>query len=146
LALRGTGDKVVVQEHCVAQSGPTSIETNRQVSVSVDDNLGHRGATKKQVVVEGTMEVAEDAFRSSEMGLTRFALVKPHLLDYVGEVRPGEGEVLESSIQAAVGSQVIDKGSRVRGLGLCVHRHGAGPARTLKDTLSVLEEVEGRRR
>jgi hypothetical protein len=45
--------------------------------------------TKKQVVVEGALEVAEDALRSSEMGLTRFVLVKPHLLDYV-DARPRE--------------------------------------------------------
>jgi hypothetical protein len=50
---------------------------------------------KKQVVVECALEVAEDALRSSEMGLMRVIHVKEHLLHYVGFVRLAKGEVLE---------------------------------------------------
>jgi hypothetical protein len=35
-------------------------------------------------------------------------LVEAHLLDHVSDVRPSEGEVLESHIQTMVGSQVAD--------------------------------------
>jgi hypothetical protein len=38
---------------------------------------------KKQTMVKGALEVAEDALHSSEMGLTRVMHVKTHLLDCV---------------------------------------------------------------
>jgi hypothetical protein len=40
------------------------------------------------------LEVAKDALRSSEMGLTRVVNVQAHLRDCVGDVRSGEVEVL----------------------------------------------------
>jgi hypothetical protein len=43
-------------------------------------------------VVEGVLEVAEDALHNSEMELMRIVHVKAHLLDYMGDVRPSEGE------------------------------------------------------
>jgi hypothetical protein len=71
------------------------------------------------------LEAAKDALHSSEMRLTRIMHVESHLLDHVGDVRLGEGEVMKSPSQAPVGSQVTDMGTRVRGdLGLSVHKHG----------------------
>jgi hypothetical protein len=49
---------------------------------------------KKQAEVEGALEVH----------------VVAHLLDCVGNVGTGEGEVLESPSQAAIGSRVADGG------------------------------------
>jgi hypothetical protein len=51
---------------------------------------------KKQVVVESALEVPEDALRGCEMGLTRVMHVVAHLLDCADNVKPDEGEVLES--------------------------------------------------
>jgi hypothetical protein len=65
---------------------------------------------KKQVVVEGALEVLKDALRGCEMGLKGVMHVEAHLLDRVGNVGPGEGGVLESPSQAAVGSLVPDRG------------------------------------
>jgi hypothetical protein len=65
---------------------------------------------KKQGVVEGALEIPEDALHSREMGLTGVVHVEAHLLDCVGNVGPGEGEVLESPSQAVVGSWVADGG------------------------------------
>jgi hypothetical protein len=62
---------------------------------------------KKHVVVNGALEVTENVLHNSEMWLTMVIHVKAHLLDYVGDVRPGEGEVLEYPSQAAGGSGVI---------------------------------------
>jgi hypothetical protein len=81
------------------------------------------------------------------MGLTRVMYVVAHLLDCVGNVGPGEGEVLENPSQAAVGSRVADGGAHVRGdLGLSVDWHGAGlvvaHASTLKAVPSILTPVE----
>jgi hypothetical protein len=69
---------------------------------------------KKQAMVEDALEVPKDAFRSHEMGLTGVGHVEAHLLDRVGNVGPGEGEVLESPSQAAVGSRVTDRGPPCR--------------------------------
>jgi hypothetical protein len=82
---------------------------------------------KKQVVVEGTLEVPEDALHNCEMRLTRVVHVEEHLLDRVGNVKSGEGEILESPSQAVVGSRVADGCPHVGGdLGLSVDRRGAG--------------------
>jgi hypothetical protein len=147
LTLWGSGDEVVTQEHCVAWSGPVSVGTTSLVSISVDDEVRRRGAVKKQAKVKGALEVPKDALRGREMGLTRVVHVEAHLLDCVGNVGPGEGEVLESSSQAAIDSQVADKGPHVGGdLCLSVDRRGAGLAvahvSTLKDIPSILALVE----
>jgi hypothetical protein len=60
-------------------------------------------------VVEDALEVPKDALRGREMGLTGVLYVEAHLLDRVGNVRAGEGEVLEGPNQAAVGSRVADR-------------------------------------
>jgi hypothetical protein len=39
LTLRGSGDEVVAQEHCVARSGMVSVGTIGPVSISVDDGV-----------------------------------------------------------------------------------------------------------
>jgi hypothetical protein len=78
------------------------------VSNSVDDEVRRRGMAKKQAEVEGALEVPKDALCGREMGLMRVVHVEAHLLDRVGNAGPGEGEVLESPSQAAVGSRVAD--------------------------------------
>jgi hypothetical protein len=102
---------------------------------------------KKQVMVKGALEVPKDALRGREMGLMGVVHVEAHLSDRIGNVRPGEGEVLESPNQAAVGSRVANGGPHVGGdLGLSVDRCGAGlavaHANTLKDLLSILALME----
>jgi hypothetical protein len=52
LMLRGPGDEVVAQEHRVARSGSTSVETTSLVSISVDDEVWRRGAMKKHAMME----------------------------------------------------------------------------------------------
>jgi hypothetical protein len=94
LMLRGPGDEVVAQEHCVAQSGPTSVGTTSPVIISVDDEVRRRGAAKKQAEVKGALEVPKDALHGREIGLTRVVRVEAHLLDCIGNVGPDEGEVL----------------------------------------------------
>jgi hypothetical protein len=108
--LQGSGDEVVTQKHCVARSGPASVGTTGPVSISVDDEVRCRDVAKKQAVVKGALEVPNDALRGCEMGLMRVVHVEAHLLDRVGNVGPGEGEVLESPSQATVGSRVADGG------------------------------------
>jgi hypothetical protein len=78
-------------------------------------------------MVEGAPEVLKDALHGREMGLTGVVHVEAHLLDHVGNVRYGEGEVLESPNKATIGSRVIGWGPHVGGdLGLSVDRRGVG--------------------
>jgi hypothetical protein len=97
-------------------------------------------------VVEGVLKVAKDLLHSHEMGLPRVVHVDADLLDHIGDVGSGEGEILKNPDQAAVGNRVADGGARVEGdLGLSVDRCGARLAVTrasvLKDILNVLELV-----
>jgi hypothetical protein len=66
---------------------------------------------KKQTVVEGALKISEDVLCDREMGLTGVVHVETHLMDCVGDIRLGKGEVLESSNQIAVGSLVADGGA-----------------------------------
>ena len=73
--------------------------------------------------------------------------VEPHLLDGVGDVGPGEGQVLEGADQALVGHHVGDRGPVVlRELRLIIDRRGAGlaggHASPLQDVESVVALVE----
>jgi hypothetical protein len=124
-----------------------SVGTTDLVSISVDDKVRCRGVEKKQAVVEGALEIPKDVLHGREMGLMGVVHVEAHLLDRVGNVGPGEGEVLESPSQATVGSRVVDRGSHVGGdLGPSVDQRGAGlavtHASTLKDVPSILALVE----
>jgi hypothetical protein len=89
----------------------------------------------------------EDALYGREMGLTGVVHVEEHLLDRIGDVKPGEGEILESLGQDVVGGWVTDGAPNVGGdLGLSVDWRGAGlvvaQASTLKDVSSVLALVK----
>jgi hypothetical protein len=54
------------------------------------------------------MAVPKDTLCGREMGLTRVVHVEAHLLDRVGNIGSGEGEVLKSHNQAMVGSRVTN--------------------------------------
>jgi hypothetical protein len=63
------------------------------------------------------------------MGLPWAVHMQSHLLDVVGDVGPGEGQVLEGTGQAPIGCGVGDRGPVVlRELRLSVDRCGAGLA------------------
>jgi hypothetical protein len=85
-----------------------SVETTGPVNISVEDEVRCRGMTKKQAMVEGVLEVPDDALHNHKMGLTGVMHVKAHLLDHIGNVRHSEDEVLKSPDQTAVGSRVTD--------------------------------------
>jgi hypothetical protein len=88
-----TGDDVVAQKHRIAQSGPASVGTTYPVSVNVDDEVRRRVTAKKQTMVEGSLDVVEDALHDREMGLMGVVHVEAYLLDRV-DVKPVEGKVL----------------------------------------------------
>jgi hypothetical protein len=87
------------------------------------------------------VEVAQDPLESGEIGLPRGVHMQAHLLDGVGDIESGEGEVLERAGQAPVGHRVGDRGHVVlRELRLSVDRRGAGLA---VEHTSPLQDVDG---
>ena len=60
---------------------------------------------EEQTVVNCATEVAEEPLQSSEVWLPGIMHMETDLLNSVGEVRPGEGEVLQSAGQTPVGSR-----------------------------------------
>jgi hypothetical protein len=78
------------------------------VSVGVDDQLGGGRPVKKQPVVDGAREVAEEALESREVGLPGVVHMETDLLHDVGDVRPGKVEVLKSTSKTPVPGGVLD--------------------------------------
>jgi hypothetical protein len=106
LPLGGPGDEVSAQEHGVTGGGSTRVWTASPVGVGVDHEFRRRGWSEKKTVVEGDVEVAQDPLESGEMRLPRGVHMQAHLLDGVGDVKPGEGEVLERAGQTPVGRRI----------------------------------------
>jgi hypothetical protein len=81
------------------------------------------------------------------MGLPGIMHVKAHLLNGIREVRPGEGEVLQSTGQTPKGSGICHRVARIgRQLRLSINRSSAGLAichpRPLEDIESILSLVQ----
>jgi hypothetical protein len=70
---------------------------------------GHpaQSPVKKQPVVDGAPEVAEEALESREVGLPRIVHMETDLLHGV-DVRPSEGEVLKGTGKTPVAGRVRD--------------------------------------
>jgi hypothetical protein len=87
------------------------------------------------------MNVAKNPLENYEVGLPRVVNVKAHLLNNVGDVRPGEREVLEGASEPPVGRHVADWGSVIVGvLHLSVDRRITG---LVVGHASLLQNVEG---
>jgi hypothetical protein len=61
---------------------------------------------KEEAVVDRALEVAEEALESSEVRLPGIMHVKTDLLNCIGDVRPGEGEVLKGTSKTSVCSGI----------------------------------------
>jgi hypothetical protein len=57
---------------------------------------------------DGATKIARGPLESGEVGLPWGVHVNAHLLDGVGDVRLGEGQVLESVVEAPLGHRVGD--------------------------------------
>jgi hypothetical protein len=102
---------------------------------------------KKQLVVEGAPEVAEEALKSHEVGLPRVVHMETDLLYGVGYVWSGEGKVLKGTGKTPVPGGVIDWVTLdLRELRLRVDWGGAGLAvnhlGSLQNVKSVLPLVK----
>jgi hypothetical protein len=64
---------------------------------------------KKQPVVDGAPEVAEEALESRGVGLLGVVHMETDLLHSIGDVRPGEGEVLKGTGKTPIPGGVLDR-------------------------------------
>jgi hypothetical protein len=112
LPLGGPGDKVGAgtQEYDIAGSGSVCVGTADLVGVGVDHELRRLGGSEEQTIVEGVVEVAHDPLESGDIGLLWGVHVEAHLLDGVGDVGPGEGEVLKGTSEALVRRHISNWG------------------------------------
>jgi hypothetical protein len=102
---------------------------------------------KEQVVAHSASEVAEEALEGSEVRLPRIMHMKAQLLNRISDVRPSEGEVLESTSKTPVRGGIRHRVPLgLRQLALRVNWSGAGVAighpSSLKDVKSVLPLVK----
>ena len=84
---------------------------------------------KHQAEVHSATDVAEETLQRNKVCLPGIMHMETDLLDSVGEVRPGEGEVLQSTSQTPIVSRIRHRITQISGqLRLSVDRSGAGLA------------------
>ena len=93
LTLGRPGHQVAAEEDGVAGGGASNVRTPDPVGVSVDDELSGGRLPVKEAEVDGAAEVAKDPLESSEVWLPGIMHMEADLLNCIGDVRPGEGEV-----------------------------------------------------
>jgi hypothetical protein len=127
LSLGGPRDEVGAQEHGIAGGAPTRVGAADPVSVGVDHKFRRRGWSEEKAIVEGAPKVPQNPLDGGEVGLLWCVHMKAHLLNGVGDVGPGEGEILERACQALVRHRVGDREPVVlRELHLSINTRGAG--------------------
>ena len=89
-----------------AGSGAASVRAASPVSVSVDHQLRGGRAVKNQAEANSATDVVEETLQCSKVRLPRIMHVKTDLLNGIGEIRPGEGQVLQGTGKALVGSRI----------------------------------------
>jgi hypothetical protein len=142
LTLGGRGDEVVSKEQNIAGGGPVGVRTPDLVNVSVDNQLVCGGAPKEKLIVDSTMEVSEDLLDNCQVWLPRIMLVKIDMLDYIRHIKFGEGELLNGSGKASVGSGITKRGTFTRdGLFACVF---TGVTQGLQSSIArALQNIRG---
>jgi hypothetical protein len=110
LPLGSPGDEVGTQEHDIARGGRARVGAADPVSVCVHHKIRRRGWAKEEAVVTRAPKISQNLLESGDVGLPWCMHMKAHLLNEVGDVGPGEGEVLECACQTLVRRRVDDRG------------------------------------
>lgn len=115
------------------------------VDVGVDEVGGRKSS--KEVEVDGALEIPHDPLHSGEMWFSRGVYMEAHVLDDVGDVGPGEDEVLQGPGKTPVAGGIDHWGAVIEGgLALSVYQSRArfrvGHVSTLEDVNNVLVLVE----
>jgi hypothetical protein len=77
-------------------------------------------------MIESTLKVAKDPLGCNKVNFPGIMHVQADLLDSIGDVRPGECEILESTSKTAISSRVFNRWTSIsRHFGTSVDRGGA---------------------
>jgi hypothetical protein len=77
--------------------------------VHVNDEVRAVQTTQKKTVVWRPLNIAQDVLHDRQMGLLRVVHMQTDLLHGVGDVRPYEGQVLESPCNAPKLESVLNR-------------------------------------
>ena len=81
---------------------------------------------KNQAEANSATDVAEETLQCSKVRLPGIMHVKTDLLNGIGEIRPGEGQVLQGTGKTPVGSRISHGITQIsRQLRLSIDRRGA---------------------
>jgi hypothetical protein len=111
LALRRPRDVAITEEHGIPRGGAARVWTARLVGIGVDAKLGGRGPLKKKPEAKSATQVPHDPLHRGEVRFPRVVHVEAHLLDGVGDVEPGEDEVLKGPDSTPVTGRSGDRGA-----------------------------------
>jgi hypothetical protein len=129
LALGGPRDKTATEEDSVARGGAASIRAASPIRISVDDEPIWRNLGNDKTKVEGSLKVSKNPFSSNKVIFPGIMHVQADLLDSIGNIRPGEGQILKCTTKAAIGSGVSNwRTSICRDFGTSINGGGAGLA------------------
>jgi len=109
LPLGGPGDQAAPEEDGVAGGGAAGVRAAGPISVGVDTELCWGCSGNDQTMAEGALKIAKDPLGSDKVSFPRIMHMKAHLLDGIGNVGPGEGEVLEGTHKAAISSGISNR-------------------------------------
>ena len=70
---------------------------------------------KVQSEVQGALKVPENALESAQMGLPGVMHIQANLLNCIGNIWPGEGEILKSPSKTAVLTGIWNRGTISKG-------------------------------
>jgi hypothetical protein len=90
-----------------------SVRTIGPVNIRVDDKVRAARPTQKKAIVWRPLKIVQDALHDRQMGLLRVVHVQIDLLHSVGDVRPCECQVLESTCNALELRDVLNGRPRV---------------------------------
>lgn len=153
LALGGPGDERVAEVDDEAGRGTACVGAARLVSIGEGTYIECGRGAEMETEGRRAVHVPQHTLDQSEMALARGMHVQADLLDGVGELGAGDGEVLQASSDASVGGRVVHTTAISRGqLGLGVNgRRGrtagfhAGAIDKLFRVLFLAQEEAGRR-
>jgi hypothetical protein len=92
--------------------------------------------------MKSATDIAEDTLEGNEMGFPRVMHVKANLLDCIGDIRPGESEILESPRKASEIYRIIHRiTNSSRQFGVEIHRCGAWFASSHPSTLKDVNHI-----
>lgn len=109
LLFRGPGDKVPTKENCITGGGTTCVGAANPIGIRVHYQLTRRGGIELQAKINCASNIPENPLHCCEVSFPGIMHVKADLLNYIGNIRSGEGEILQGTSKAAKLRSINDR-------------------------------------